>query len=414
LRRPRILVLTQHYQPEPNFITTEVSEALARRADVTVVTSHPNYPRGRFYEGARYLRIERSTINGVVVWRVPFFPDHSLSLTRRALSYLSFALMATIVAPFVGGRPDSVWVYHGPFTTGIAALFFKLTYRSRVVFTCADLWPESFVATGVVKSNLILSLASAYNRAINRAADFIVCSTQGTVRRLKEYGISADRLTFIPVWIPSTSELTSGVADIVDSEATIVYAGNVGPAQSLDIVVLGAARLAAAGEHIHFDIYGSGAAESVLRELAERAGAVNVTFHGLVPFEQAFKACAHAMAQVVCLQSSPYFSMTIPSKLFAAFGAGSPILAGLQGEAASLAEASGGSIAFDASDVDSFVAAVRQIVKMTPRERQSMRSSLQRYFSENFDPKVLIEEYVDILTSHEEKTLGPTRTAAKR
>ena len=403
-------MLSQHYQPEPNFIVTEVAEALAAQADVTVVTAHPNYPRGRFYEGTRYLRIEKSTTNGVVIWRVPFFPDHSLSPIRRGLSYLSFALVAAIVAPFVASKPDTVWVYHGPFFTGIGALFFKLAYRSRLILTCADLWPESFVATGVVKSRSALKLASAYNRAINRAADLVICSTRGTAQRLEEYGVRPDRLTFIPVWITNTSEVRAGLGDEAEEGTNIVYAGNLGPAQSLDTVILGAARLAAAGEPIHFDIYGSGAAETDLRILADKEGAVNVTFHGRVPFEQAFSESAGAMAQIVCLQPSPYFSMTIPSKLFAAFGAGAPILTGLQGEAAQLAAASGGSVAFDAGDVDSFVAAVREIASRTPEERQAMRSKLQRYYSENFDPQVLIAKYVALLTADDpaESALVPT------
>src|SRR5436309_8068184 len=173
-RRPRVLVLTQVFHPEPNFITADVAEALARECDVTVVTAHPNYPHGQFYPGTRFLRIQKSSSNGVVIWRVPFYPDHSLSAFRRAISYLSFAVAAGFVAPFVGGRPDVVWVYHGPFTTGLSALFFKAIYGTRLVFTCADLWPESFMAAGVVKSRLIMSLAGAYNRVLHRAADLVV------------------------------------------------------------------------------------------------------------------------------------------------------------------------------------------------------------------------------------------------
>ena len=137
-RRRRLLVLTQVYHPEPNFITADVAEAVARHCDVTVVTAHPNYPHGRFYPGVRYHRIEKSMEKGVTVWRVPFYPDHSLSTVRRALSYLSFAAVSSIVAPFVAGRPDTVWVYHGPFTTGIGALFFKLAYRLRLVSKFCD------------------------------------------------------------------------------------------------------------------------------------------------------------------------------------------------------------------------------------------------------------------------------------
>jgi colanic acid biosynthesis glycosyl transferase WcaI len=398
-RRCRVLVLTQVFHPEPNFITADVAEALARTCDVTVVTAHPNYPHGRFYPGTRFLRIERSVSNGVVIWRVPFFPDHSLSPVKRAISYISFAAVAGVVAPFVAGRPDTVWVYHGPFTTGLSSLFFKMVYRSRLVFTCADLWPESFMAAGVVKSRLVMSLAGAYNRALHRAADLVVCATSGTRRRFEEDGLPAEHLTVIPVWIGGTGELARQARARRPESMSIVYAGNLGPAQKIDTVILAAATLQHEGSPVRFEIYGGGALEEELRALADRVGATNVKFHGRVPVEQAFNASAFALAQIICLQRSPLFTKTIPSKLFSAFAAGSPILYGLQGEAEALATESGGGISFDASNPQTLVNGVKQLLSLSDGERDAMRVRLREYFSENFDPAVLLARYLEILQS---------------
>ncbi|MGI8402115.1 MAG: glycosyltransferase family 4 protein [Gemmatimonadaceae bacterium] len=376
-----------------------MAEALAKDADVVVVTAHPNYPLGRFYPGTRFLRIDKSIVNGVVVWRVPFFPDHSLSSLRRAFSYLSFALVAAVFAPLVAGKPDTVWVYHGPFTTGLASLFFKVAYRSRLVFTCADLWPASFVAAGVVKSQLVLGIAGAYNRALNRAADLIICATRGTQRELAEAGIPPEHLTVIPVWIGGTREVAARTPGMAVDDHTLVYAGNLGPAQKIDTIILAAAVLRNEQPSIRFAIYGSGAAEAELRELANRVQATNVTFHGRVPVEHALDASASSLAQIICLQPSPLFRNTIPSKLFSAFAAGSPILYGLQGEAEILAARSGGGISFDSSKPETLVAAVKQLLALTPLQRAAMRSSLRNYFSAHFDPAALISRYSAILES---------------
>jgi colanic acid biosynthesis glycosyl transferase WcaI len=405
-RRRRVLVLTQYFHPEPNFITADVAEALARHCEVTVVTAHPNYPHGRFYPGVRFLRIEKSVSNGVVIWRVPFFPDHSLSKARRAFSYLSFTTVMSLLAPFVAGRPDTVWVYHTPFTTGLGALFFKLAYRSRLVFTCADLWPESFMAAGIVKSPLVMRVAAAYNRALLRAADLIVCATKGTRRLLAEDGIPAERLSVIPVWIGGTGELSALTPPRESGSKRIVYAGNLGPAQKLETVILAAAALQREGCPVTFELYGSGASENELRELAKRSGATNVTFHGRVPVETAFKASASALAQVICLQPSPLFAKTVPSKLFSAFAAATPLLYGLQGEAESLAAESGGGISFSADDPETLVSAVKQLLSMPVGEREAMRLRLKQYFSDNFDPAVLLAQYVRILESDGQRRTG--------
>src|SRR5688500_4580045 len=120
MKRPRLLVLSQHYRPEPNFICADVAESLSDLFDVVVVTAHPNYPTGKFYPGTRFWTISRSVENGVTVWRIPMFPDHSLSQFRRGFSYLTFAVLSAVVALIVAPRPAAIWVYHGPFTTILA------------------------------------------------------------------------------------------------------------------------------------------------------------------------------------------------------------------------------------------------------------------------------------------------------
>ena len=363
---------------------------------MTVVAPHPNYPFGRFYPGTRYWKISRSLENGVTVWRVPHFAEHSLSSLRRALSYISFMAIATVVSPFVAGRPKVVWVYHGPFMTGIAGLFFKVVYGSRLVFTCADLWPESFVASGLGTSNIVLRLLYAYRRFINRRADTLICSTRGTMNSYSGDGIASDRLEYIPIWVDGIP------ADMQNQSRTgpgneIVYAGNLGPGQPLDVIIRAAGILRREGVDVRFSFFGTGALEQELKSLAVQEGADNVTFHGRISPTEAFSASSSALAQIVALKPSPFFRMTIPSKLFFSFAAGSPILYALEGEASAMAQASGGGIAFDATDPHSFAAAVRKLLQMPAADREAMRTRLRAHYSENFASEVLLRKYLHIL-----------------
>lgn len=393
--RDRLLILSFHYRPEPNFITADVAEAMASVAKVTVIAPHPNYPFGRFYPGTKYWRITRSVENGVTVWRIPHFAEHSLSSVRRALSYISFAVAAVLVAPFVAGRPGVVWVYHGPFMTALAGLWFKAAYGSRLVYTCADLWPESFVASGLGTSGIVLRLLYAYRRFINRQADTLICSTQGTMTSYEKDGIDRDRLEYIPVWvdgIPREANEQSDDARIPE----IVYAGNLGPGQPLDVVVKGAAILQKEMRKVRISLYGTGSTEKELKELAVSEGAENVTFRGRVSPDEAFKASSRAMAQIVALQPSPYFRMSVPSKLLFSFAAGAPLIYALEGEAGEMARASGGAFQFDARSPESFAAAVRKLMDTPAPERSAMRSTLRAHYREKFSSDVLLRKYLDI------------------
>lgn len=397
-RSERLLIVTLHYRPEPNFITTSVAETLALRSKVTVVTAHPNYPEGRFYPGTKFWKIQRSVENGVTVWRIPYYTDHSLSAFKRTLSYASFACMATLIAPFVAGRPSVVWVYHGPFMTALAALWFKIAYRARLVYTCADLWPESLVASNLGTAPLVLKALFAYSRWINRAADCLICCTRGTLERYRADGVPANRLVYVPVWVePSEAAPTRQVAD-PDSVFRIVYAGNLGPAQPIETLIRAASSLRKEGVALRVDIYGGGSREGELRALSAQEEAANVFFHGRVSPERAFELSALASAQFVALRPSPQFSMTIPSKLSFAMAAGAPLVYGLEGEAANLAKEAGG-ISFLALEPDSLVAAIKAMMALSPYDRTKMTTRLQEFYREHFDQTKLLRQYESLLTS---------------
>ena len=396
MARKRLLVLTQLYRPEPNFITADVAEAMAESMDVVVVTAHPNYPFGKFYPNTRWWLPRRTVENGVTVWRLPMYPDHSLSNLKRGLSFLSFAVVASLFAPFVAGRPAVVWVYHGIFTTGIASLWFKFVTRSRIVFTCADLWPECFVASGVSRHPVMLKLLFAYRRFINRQADELICSTRGTMNTYAADGIATSRLKYVPVWVEGIQEAVQPVANGA-GDKRIVYAGNFGAAQKLDTLIRVASKLQKERPDLSVHLYGTGTEEPNLKNLAVSLGTTNVTFHGRVPPETAFQASATAFAQYVALQSSPLFRMTIPSKLGFSFAAGAPVLVGMEGESAELAKESGGSFLFDPEDDDSLQRAIQQLLALSDQERSALRSKLRDYYQRNFARSALLEQYIAIL-----------------
>ncbi len=394
-RRPRLLVLSQLYRPEPNFITADVAESLTRHFDVTVVAAHPNYPHGRFYAGQRWWWPRRTIENGVAVWRLPMYPYHGRSHVLRALSYLSFAIVAAVFAPCVAARADVVWVYHGPFSVGLAALWFRFVTRAGVIFTCADLWPESFVAAGVARPGPMIRILFAYRRALNRTADVLICATRGTRDQYLADGVPCDALPVVPVWVEGAGEPPGTLTESCGTKR-IVYAGNLGPAQNLETVIHAAAMAEREGLPVAFDLYGTGGSEPALRNLAARLGVRTVQFRGQVPPPTAFDVSSRAFAQIVSLQPSPLFAMTVPSKVSFCCSAGSPILYGLQGEAAAIVAAAGGGIPFDPASPDTLVAAVKDLLARSEAERRRMRHALRDYYERHLAKPKLLTRYEEI------------------
>lgn len=393
--RRSLLVLTQYYEPETGFITKDVATRLAEHGRVVVITAVPNFPQGRVFDGWKSWRPQkRIEDGGVEVWRVPIVADHSRSKFRRMLSYLSFTVSAALLAPLVIRRPSSVWVYHTPFTTAIAALWFRLI-GSRVVYTVADLWPESMLAAGLLRPGLVERILHGYSRLINRAAHLIVCSTLGTLERFASDGTSRAALRYVPVWLGGIAE--SHQRSPAPVPPCVVYAGNIGPLQGLDVVVRAAALLEGRGTPIKIILYGSGSEVEPLKQLATNLRVTTVAFAGRVTPAQAFALSAEATAQIVCLRSTPLLDRTLPSKLAFALAAGSPILAGLHGEAAAVATASGGALLFDSDQPEDLAETMLFATTLTADDRHQRALALRGYYHENFARETLLEMYVGML-----------------
>lgn len=392
----KILIISMHYRPEPNFITVDIAEELVRIGfDVKVITAHPNYPFGHFYDSVKSIWPSVSIENQVAVWRLPFFPDHSRSVIKRVLSYISFAIIAAILGPFLVRSPDIVLVYQTPFTTALTSLWYKFFRRSKLYYICCDLWPESFSASGVVHSSIINRIAYRYSRFINEQGDFLMCSTVGMTQRYLRDGIGSDRLAFVPAWTDGIPEEPALDVVLKKNAKSIVYAGNIGTAQGLDVLLEAAEICFDAGIEFEFKIYGTG---TEFERLSRQAMTLpNVKFHGRVSPEEAFEAMAAATAVLVHLNDTPLFRLTLPSKLAGAFASGGIVIAGLMGEGADIVNSSQCGLVFKPGNAEELVEALRSVFQMEVKEYSDLCQKSLRFYKSHFMKSQLIKYYVELI-----------------
>ncbi|HET6260915.1 MAG TPA: glycosyltransferase, partial [Chloroflexia bacterium] len=162
--RVKILILSQHYPPEPNTRLRDLTRYLAVQGhDVSALTTFPSYPLGSVYDGYKLAPYARHRELGVTVRRVFAVPYRGLSASKRMVSYGSFGVAALLLGLLPGRRPDVMYVYHPPLTTGLAAAIYNVIARVPFVYDVQDLWPDAIVAAGLLKEE------SAVYRAIRMA-----------------------------------------------------------------------------------------------------------------------------------------------------------------------------------------------------------------------------------------------------
>jgi putative colanic acid biosynthesis glycosyltransferase WcaI len=377
----RILLLTQLFQPEPNFLKgLGFARQLQQRGHaVQVLTGFPNYPGGRLYPGYAVRPVHREAQEGVEVIRVWHYMSHDRSGTRRALSYLSFALSAAIIGPAVVSRPDVIHVYQGPATLMIPAAVIAGTRGGRIVLDIQDLWPESVTDSGMLPSPMMTRLLTWFCRwTFERAASIVVLS-QGFKDRLVELGVPPGKVEVVYNWCDeapagdASGDLEPDVAAaLLPSHFHVVYAGSMGPLQGLDSVIDAASMLQTMLPRARFVFVGDGVDAGALQERARSLRLSNVVFVPRQGPATVARILARADSLLIHLKNDALSGGAIPQKTQASLAAGRPIIIGVAGEAGALVEAAGAGVRCRPGSPADIARAVADLAALPGSERAEM------------------------------------------
>ena len=384
--RPRLILLTQWFDPEPVIKGLAFARRLSELGfDVEVVTGFPNYPGGRIYEGYRIRPVRKEHIEGVAVTRLALYPSHDKSRIGRVLNYVSFFLAVALYLTVFARRADIVYAYHPPLTVGMAAVVARLFRRTPTVLDVQDMWPDTLRATGMINNERILKLVGVFARWTWLRADHIAVLSPGFRSLLIARGVSADKITVIPNWADeaATPGLPRPTAFGEPGKFRLLFAGNMGAAQALDPVLDAASIVARRRDDIEFCFLGSGIEVDRLKTRVEREELTNVRFLPRVPLADVGAWLEAADCLLVHLKADPLFAITIPSKTQAYMAAGRPIIMAVEGDAADLVRQSSGGIVVPPEDSRALAAAVLDMAGLPVADREKLGADVRRFYEDH-------------------------------
>ncbi len=400
----KIVILTQYYPPEPIPRPHELARGLADRGHkVLVITGFPNYPLGRLYPGTHLRFWRQDTLDGIRILRVPLYPDQSRSPLRRVFNYGSFAASAALLGSILGGPADVMLAEHPPLTIGLAAWVLGRVRRVPFLYKVNDLWPESVEATGMVRNPSLLKLMGRLERFVYRRAGAIAVISPGFKKNLVGKGVVPDKVHVIPHWaeeslyrpVPPDDELARDFG--MTGRFNVVFAGQLGLAQGLDVVLDTAEKLSDLAD-VQFVLIGDGTDADRLRRRAEEKGLGNVRFFGRQPAERMAYFFALADILLVHLKRDPLFEITIPGKTIAYLACGRPILCAVAGDAAEVVRDSGAGLVCRPEDPVALAQAVRDLYMMPGEQRETMGQAGRRGFLANYTRALSVDRYEKLLT----------------
>ncbi len=427
----RVLYITQYFPPETGAAMARayaMAKGLQERGhSVTVLTGFPNYPKGVVPEEYRGKLFSREEMDGMTILRCYIVPENKASRLKRLLFSVSLSISALFFGLFTKGY-DVIYATSPPLFLGLTGYLLGIRHRAPFVLEVRDLWADVSEALEIFSNRSAFSLLRSLERFLYRRAKKLVVVTNGFKRHVVNEGISGDKIEVITngvdveLFAPSgtsgeadkagdtgkTRETVdacdagenSGAAGSFDSDKRpfeVLYAGNVGLAQGLDVVVKAAAIMQDEGEDkVIFKIIGDGAEKERLKELAASYGLTNIAFEDSKPKAEAIRDMGSADALLVTLKKHHVFTITLPSKLFDCMAMGKPVLLGVEGEAAEILKSAEGGICFEPENPESLAQAVK-FLKNNPDIGIKLGRNGRDYIVKNYNRSGLVAKLEEVL-----------------
>lgn len=402
----RVLFVSNNFPPEVNAPATRVFEHARQWVEdgheVEVLTSAPNFPEGRVYDGYRN-ELNLSVHGGVGLIRVPTYIVPNEGTLKRIAAYVSFMVSAIWNSRHGRICPDVVVATSPQFFAALAGYAIARRLRVPFVLEIRDLWPASIVAVGAMPRNRIIRTLEAIERFLYRNADHVVVVTNSFVDHVTRNGADPERVSVIKNgvdldnWsLPLDPEERRRIREENGWNGKFVaaYAGTIGMAHRADILLEAAQRCP--DSDIAWVVIGEGAERKALEQ---RAAALNLPNFHLIDKQSKERIryyMAEADAAVVHLRDTPLFRTVLPSKLFEAMASDTPILLGMRGEAKDLIEASGAGLAFQPEDPDGLVDVARKLKADNTLYKRIVQCG-SAYVRAHHDRRMLARAYSQVL-----------------
>ena len=381
-RRP-VVVLCPHFEPDTaptgTVMTRIVAELVDRGRTVHVVTSLPWYRTHAIEPGWQGPLVRTEPTAWGSITRVHPFPGADKSnLLRRAVGFLGYSVLAGFQCLRVGGwftRCDAVIAMSPPLTLGITGWLAARLRRSPMIFNIQDVFPDAAIETGAITDRRIIRAATSLERWSYRLADAVTVLSDdlrdNVTAKLRPDDDPA-KVVVIPNFVDTAAitpadRLTPYRRELgLGDEPVVLYAGNVGFSQSLDLVLAAARAL----PDVTFLINGDGAARRSLEAAAEGLG--NVRFAGYIAPDRLSELLATGDVHVVPLKRG-LGRVSVPSKTYSVMAAGRPVVAAIDPGSAvpAILVQSGGGVAVPPDDPAAFVDALRGVLA-APDEAAAM------------------------------------------
>lgn len=332
----KVLMLKSYFYPENCAgitLTQDLIDGLISNGyEVMVYTPTPC--RGISKEKCKKykkLKNEKYFDGKLVIKRYSLFPESKV-IAFRFLRYM----LQNIIQIFKGimCKSDILCLSSTPPTMGIVGTIIKKVKRVPFIYIVQDIFPDSLLTSNILsKKSFIYDIGNALTKYSYKNADYIIVISEDFRKNLINKGVPRNKIIVIPNWVDEKKIIPISKKNnpffrkfnIDSSTFNVVYAGNLGQVQDLEILLDAALKLKD-NKNINFIIFGTGNQENKLKSIKEKKQLENVHFFPLQ--DSKYLSYIYGLSDVSivsCKKGAGNNAM--PSKTWSIMSSGKPILA---------------------------------------------------------------------------------------
>lgn len=396
--KKHILVIAQYFYPEQFRINDICTEWVKRGYKVTVVTGIPNYPQGKYYDGYGLFSKRKETYNGMDIIRIPLVPRGNTTI-MLALNYLSFVVSGFFWKAFTKIKADYVFIFEvSPMTQALPGVWYARKRKIPCYLYVTDLWPENVEIVAGITNKRILNAIGVMVDYIYKRCDRIFTSSESFIQAIVDRGTEREKLEFWPYYAEEYYKPIKELQEIdyeipKDDFFNLIFAGNIGKAQGLEILPEVAKILANKDIYVRFNVVGDGRfKEELINRVEDDDVSKYFNFIERKPPEYIPILMALSDVALISLAKSRVFAITIPSKVQSCLACGIPILVSGDGEVQEIVKKSKAGLYSNAGDVQGLASNLEILAKAPKRELEEMGKDALRYYDKNYKKEVLLNQ----------------------
>lgn len=305
---------------------------------------------------------------------------------------------------------DCIYIASTPPIQGLIGAYIRKIRKIPFVYNLQDIFPDSLVGTGFArKGSLLWKIGRKMEDIIYRYADKIIVISEDFKRNIMAKGVPEKKIEVIYNWVDHNAVVPIAKEDnplfkelgISKDKFHVVYAGNLGNAQNIDVII-DAAKEMSDDKDIEFIIFGTGGLKEHYVKKVETSGIDNVKFFPLQPIERVSQV--YGLGDVCVVSCKPGLGgAAMPSKLLSIMSAGRAVVASFdEGELTYILDHYKCGKSAPAGDVKIFVEVIRSMAA-DRKTCEEMGQNARKLIMEQFTREYGTQRYVDIIKSVVEK-----------